>query len=212
MKFTNLMKKIGNLPCFTTGMAVSGEDPAQLRAQLARWTKAGRIIRLNRGLYTLAEPYRKQQPDPFYIANKIKTPSYISLQSALAWYGLIPEQVPSAISVTTERPAEYETPLGRFVYRHIKPDFFAGYQSIVLDSGFEMFIALPEKALVDLLYLVPRSDTKAWVDGLRLQNLNTIDGEKVNYWLEILGTPKANRLAVLLEELFSESEDEGAAL
>jgi predicted transcriptional regulator of viral defense system len=212
MKFTNLMRKVGNLPCFTTGMAVSGEDPAQLRAQLARWTKAGRVIRLNRGLYTLAEPYRKQQPDPLYIANKIKTPSYISLQSALAWYGLIPELVPATMSVTTERPAVYETPLGRFVYRHIKPDLFTGYQSIVLDDGFEMFIALPEKALVDLLYLTPRSDTKAWIDGLRLQNLNTIDGDMVKYWLKVLGTPKANRLIELLEELFSKSKDEGVVL
>ncbi|MCK5156218.1 MAG: hypothetical protein KAQ69_07300 [Spirochaetales bacterium] len=210
MNYTSLVKKIGNLPCFTTGMAVPGENPAQLRVQLARWTKDGRVIRLRRGLYTLAEPYCKQKPDPFYLANQIRTPSYVSLQTALSWYGLIPEYVPAVMNITTGRPGTYETPLGRFVYRHIKPELFTGYQTITLGSGFETFIARPEKALVDLLYLTPQSDTKSWLKELRLQNFDTLDTRMVNYYLKALGSRKSSRLEYLLEGLFS--EDEGGFL
>jgi len=74
---------VADEPAFRTGfLAASGESLAALRLQFSRWVKAGRLIQLKKGLYTLAEPYRKADPHPFVLANAMKKASYVSLQSA----------------------------------------------------------------------------------------------------------------------------------
>ena len=115
MKWEELLRQVAEEPAFTTGfLAGSGESLAAIRLQLSRWVKTGRLIQLTRGLYTLAEPYRKGAAHPFVLANAIKRASYVSLQSALGYFGMIPEHVPMVTSVTTQRPARIESPLGRF--------------------------------------------------------------------------------------------------
>ena len=116
-----------------------------LRLQLSRWVKTGRLIQLTKGLYTLAEPYRKRPAHPFVLANAMKKASYVSLQSALGHFGMIPEHVPTVTSVTTQRPSRVETPLGRFLFRHIKKSWFRGYRQVDLGSGQKAFVATPEK-------------------------------------------------------------------
>ncbi|MFH1034333.1 MAG: hypothetical protein V1806_07490 [Pseudomonadota bacterium] len=113
MKLDTLLAIISSEPVFSSGLLQTlDQDPADVRKQLSRWARAGKIIQLRRGLYTLAEPYRKVTPEPFPIANRPNEPSYVSLQSALAHHGLIPEWVPAVTSVTTARPEEVLTPLG----------------------------------------------------------------------------------------------------
>jgi len=105
MKWEELLLKVTNEPVFRTGFfAASGESLPALRLQLSRWVKAGKLIQLKKGLYTLAEPYRKMNPHPFVLANAMKKASYISLHSALGHFGMIPEYVPTVTSVTTHRP------------------------------------------------------------------------------------------------------------
>ncbi len=123
-----------------------------------RWRQAGKIYQLRRGLYCLAPPFQKVKPHPFLVANRLIPASYISLQSALAYYGMIPEYVPVTTSVTTSRPAHWETPLGIFDFRHIQLDFFYGYGLVELGEKQRAFIAGPEKALLDLAYLQPGGD------------------------------------------------------
>jgi len=79
------------------------------------------LIQLRRGLYALAPPYASAPPNVLALASRIRVPSYVSLQSALSYHGIIPESVPVVTSVTTNRPGEFETPLGGFLYRHLKP-------------------------------------------------------------------------------------------
>ena len=112
MVFDGLLQLVGDLPCFSARFLAAGENLAQVRLQLARWVHSGRIIKLHKGFYTLAAPYRKIQPDPFHISNALKSPSYVSLQSALSWHGLIPEFVPAVTAVTTARPADHSHTLG----------------------------------------------------------------------------------------------------
>ena len=101
-------------------MILAGDDPpAEVRRQLSRWTASGRFIQLRRGLYALAPPHRKTDPHPFAIAARLRRPSYVSLESPLAYHGLIPESVPVVTSVTTARPGEVETPVGGFVYSQL---------------------------------------------------------------------------------------------
>lgn len=121
MEFRQLLEIVGDEPVFETGLLLAGNaDPADVRRQLSRWSKAGRLYQLRRGLYALAPPFQKAKPHPFVVANRMVRGSYVSCQSALAHCGLIPEYVPVVTSITTGRPGEWETPLGAFAFRHIK--------------------------------------------------------------------------------------------
>ncbi|MCX7723165.1 MAG: hypothetical protein N2379_08945 [Verrucomicrobiae bacterium] len=194
MKWPELLAKVGSEPLFSTGFLLAGRvNPAHLRRQFARWVKAGRLLQLRRGWYMLAEPYRKVQPHPFLVANRLKKASYVSLQSALAEYGLIPEHVPVVTSVTTGRPEEVRTPLGTFLYRHVAPAWFWGYVQGDLAGGQTAFIATPEKALLDLIHLTPGADSSAFLEELRLQNLGKLNPEVLKQLAVRSGSPKVRR-------------------
>lgn len=90
---------------------------------------------------------------PFFIANKIHEPSYISLNSALSHYGIIPEVVYATTSITTKTSREFDTPQGNFIYQRIKKSAFTGYGLSLIDKE-KVLIAKPEKALADYLYFV----------------------------------------------------------
>jgi predicted transcriptional regulator of viral defense system len=176
MEFAELVEIIGDEPVFDTGLLLAGDtNPGEVWRQLSRWTKTGKIYQLRRGLYCLAPPFQKVKPHPFLVANRMLPASYVSLQSALAYYGTIPEHVPVTTSITTSRPAQWETALGIFVFRHIQDDFFDGYRLVDLGEKQQTFIAKPEKALLDLIYLEPGGDTLDYLAELRLSNLNRLD-------------------------------------
>ncbi|MCH8215255.1 MAG: type IV toxin-antitoxin system AbiEi family antitoxin domain-containing protein [Planctomycetes bacterium] len=192
MNLEELLGMVAAEPVFRTGfLAAAGEGLPALRLQLSRWAKAGKLLQLKRGLYVLAEPYRRVNPHPFVLANEIKRASYVSLHSALWHFGLIPEHVPTVTSVTTQRPERLETPLGRFVFRHIKRDWFYGCEWVELGSGQSAFVATPEKALLDLVYLTPEADTPGFFAELRLQNIDKLD---LNTLRQLSPTSKSGKL------------------
>lgn len=194
MDFKRLLQIVGDEPAFETGLLLASEgDPDHVRRQLSRWVQAGRLYQLRRGLYALAPPYQKGKPHPFLAANRMSRGSYISLQSVLAHYGLIPEYVPVVTSVTTTRPGRWETPLGIFEYRHIRPALFFGYRRLELGSGQVAFVAMPEKALLDLIYLTPGGDTLDYLQELRLQNLERLDLAALRQMSERFERPKMVR-------------------
>jgi hypothetical protein len=119
----------------------------------------------------------------------------------LAYYGLIPEYVAVTTSVTAARPARWDTALGVYEFRHIKPDLFFGYQLIKLTGGQKAFVAAPEKALLDLIYLQPGGDTPAYLQELRLQNLERLDLNMLAHMAARTGQPKLQRAAALITEL-----------
>ena len=150
MKFGRLIEIVGHEPVFETGLLLAGDvDPPDVRRQLSRWTKAGRLYQLRRGLYALAPPFQKVKPHPFLVANRMVRGSYVSCQSALAYYGLIPERVAVTTSVTTARPARWETPLGAYEFRHVKLSLLRGYRLVKVSPGQQAFVATPAKALLD---------------------------------------------------------------
>ena len=205
MKWEELLKQVADEPVFRAGfLAGRGESLPALRLQLSRWVKAGKLIQLAKGLYTLAEPYRKRAVHPFVLANAMKKASYVSLQSALAYFGMIPEHVPTVTSVTTQRPARVETPLGRFLFRHIKKNWFSGYRQVDLGAGQKTFIATPEKALLDLVYLTPAADNYEFLGELRLQNLTALDRDVLIRLARTSKSPKLQRAAGLLERIIEE--------
>jgi predicted transcriptional regulator of viral defense system len=202
MEFRELLAIVGDEPLFETGLLLAGDvDPNNVRRQLSRWTAVGKLYQLRRGLYALAQPYQKTRPHPFLVANRLVWASCVSLQAALAHYDLIPEHVPLVTSVTTTRPVEYETPLGRYAFRHIKPDLFYGYHLTEVGQGQTAFIAAPEKALLDQVYLQPGGDDPAYLRGLRLQNLERLDGATLRQMAERASSPKLVRAAAAIEAL-----------
>src|SRR3990172_5493568 len=156
IKWRALLPPLGDTTLFESPMLLAGEDPpAEVRRQISRWLASGRLIQLRRGLYALAPPHARELPDTLAVAARLQRPSYVSLVSALAYHGVIPEAVPVVTSVSTGRPRKFGTPVGDFVYRHIHPTLFWGYQEVGIVPGQPIYVAFPEKALLDLFHLTP---------------------------------------------------------
>lgn len=210
MKFEEVLSIAGNLPFFETGLLLAGDVyPGDVRRQLSRWLKAGKIRQLRRGLYTLAPPYQQVVPHPFLVANALLSGSYVSGQSALAYYGLIPEFTPRTISVTISRTAQWE---GGFLFHHLDPRLFFGYQSIEIAPAQEAFIAYPEKALLDLVHLTSNSDSDDFLVQLRLQNLERLDLNRLQEFAERAAKPKWKRVAQKVKSLALQEEKEYESL
>ncbi len=184
MEFNDLLDLVGEEPVFNSALLMAGDvNPRLMRQQLSRWVKSGKVYKLRRGLYALAPPYQKCKPHPFLVANYLQRGSYVSLQSALARYSLIPEVTYVTTSVSHGRPEKIETPLGVFEFRHLKRDLLFGYELQDL-GGQSAFIATPEKALLDLIYLQPGGEKEAYLTELRLQNLDQLNPERLRVYAE----------------------------
>lgn len=213
MKFEHLIKIVGDEPVFEASLLLTGDvDPGDVHRQLSRWTKGGRLYQLRRGLYTLAPPFQKVKPHPFLIANHMVRSSYVSCQSALAYYDLIPEYVPVITSVTTVRPARWTTPLGGYEFRHIKAGLFHGYRLVEVSNGQRAFVAGPEKALLDLIHLQPCGDSPGYLRELRLQNLEHLDLDELHHQAELANSPKLRRATACIAELACSEDLEYEAL
>lgn len=124
------------------------------RNNLTRWVKKGLLIRLRQGLYTFPE-YKADNDYLLYFANKIYSPSYISLHSALSFYGIIPEAVLQITSVTSLKTASFNNEIGVYIYKSVKNELIFGYNLKTFSGERVLKIAKPEKAILDLLYLYP---------------------------------------------------------
>jgi predicted transcriptional regulator of viral defense system len=204
MVFEELLEYLGRDPVFETGFLLAGaRDPAYIQRQLAEWVATGKLFQLRRGLYAPTPPYQKVPPHPFLVANRLAPGSYVSLQAALAYHDLIPEHVAAVTSITARRPGRWLTPFGEMIYRAIRREHIFGYERIMVTPEQAAFVATPEKALLDLIYLQPGGDDRAYVESLRLQNMERIDPAKLTAWAEGMGKPKLRRAARIINELAS---------
>lgn len=141
---------------------------------LVYWQRKGYVQKVRNGYYRLTEN-PLQEETLFWIANKIYTPSYISLESALGYYQIIPEAVYAITSVSTLKTNHFKSDAGFYSYKHIRPGLFFGYRLL----GQTIFkIAELEKCILDYLYLHPNLTSVTDFESLRwnrfiLQELNT---------------------------------------
>ncbi|MBV6429678.1 MAG: hypothetical protein KIPDCIKN_04253 [Haliscomenobacter sp.] len=157
---------------------------------LVNWQKKGYILKLRNTWYTFPETI-KTEADLFLLANRLRKPSYISLETALRYYNWIPESVFSITSVTTLKPVEWHTPVGHFTYRSVQPRLFFGYQSLQKQGPF-FNIADPEKTLLDLLYFHPHLNEAPDFEGLRLNQteiIEQLDLQRLHNYLTLIASP-----------------------
>lgn len=209
MEYQDLLLLLDGQPLFDASLLLAGKvNPDSVRKQLSRWTAQGRLIQLRRGLYAVPAPYRTREPHPYVVANLLQRASYVSLHAALAHYGLIPEYVALTTSVSTGRPRQWNTPLGSYTYRHVQPALFWGYRRAEVQPGQYAFLATPEKALLDLIYLTPEADSPAYLHELRLQNLERLDLAALNAAARRTGSAKLQRAAEGIVRLAQEEAEQ----
>jgi len=199
MKLEKLINYVGNLTFFDTHLLVqlSGEPKSQTLVQLHQWNQSGQIIRLRRGLYVLAEHYRKKTLSILQIANESYRPSYISGPLALSYYGLIPEKVVLITSTTTRVTRKFQNPFGFFTYSNIKETYYWGFVSEKIEET-PVWIAEPEKALLDYFHFNQGEWTKERLEEMRFQNLDGIDFIKLNAYAQKWDSPRLKRAAANL--------------
>ena len=213
MDFESLLRVVGEEPVFSSSLLLAGrQDPGQVHRQLSRWVSNGSLIQLRRGLYALAPPFQKIPPHPFLIANRLGSASYVSLQSSLAWAGLIPEHVAVVTSLSSRRPGSLATPLGHFLFRHVQPRLLFGYRSVPVGGGQEALVALPEKALLDMIYLQSQGDTMEYLHHLRLQHLDQLDLNRLKEFGHRFRKPKIGRAIEIISALVASERKNGEQL
>lgn len=213
MKLNQLLSFVADHPIFAAEMLRVGKTtPEAVNVQLSRWRKTGKITQLRRGLYLVNPPYARLPTGyDLYAAALLHAPSYLSLEKALEYHGLIPEGVAVYTSVTTRRPIALKTPLGEYSYRHLKPGLFWGYERLAAGGG-EVFMALPEKALLDLFYFNGVNITAGYLEELRLQNLENLNLTRLSAFADRFGRPGMKRAAQKLAGFVLALGGEGKSL
>jgi predicted transcriptional regulator of viral defense system len=122
------------------------------RDKIAKLLAKGDIVRIRKGLYAFGRLYRREPLSREVLANLIHGPSYISLEYALGYHGLIPERVSTVTSVSLGRSRTFETPLGIFTYQSLKLSSYAVGADWVESPAGSFLIASAEKALADKVW------------------------------------------------------------
>jgi predicted transcriptional regulator of viral defense system len=157
LNWSNVQRGLAKYPIFSP-LDMRREFGVSKRAvtlAINRYLRQGWIERLRRGCYAFPE----RQVPPAYIANRIYEPSYVSLESALSYHGVIPETVYTVTSVSTRATRRFQVRAMAYTYRRLTPKAYTGYR-IVRQDGFSVAIADPEKAFVDLAYFRLRRGLK----------------------------------------------------
>ena len=177
MKFEELRQKALKQPVFAFNDILKWfpkSKEAVLKVQLNLWVKKGYLQKIKRGLFHLAEVGIE---DNLYLAEKILSPSYISLESALNYYSIIPDVPFTVTCITPLTTRNFTTISGQYNYHHIKKEYFFGWQTIYeYNKKFFYNIACPEKALLDFIYF----------NLSRFKNMQGIEEERLYFEKDFL--------------------------
>lgn len=200
MNYTEFKNKVQSWPViFSRDIMLGREDKQIIRNQLERWSSKKLLIKLRRGVFILNENDRKVNASRAYIANQLYSPSYVSLEYALNYYDLIPERVSDLTSITSKKTMRFMNEAGAFIYQHIKPEAFRGFNMLKDEAGLLFLIAEPEKALIDFFYLnlgrIRGEDEKIFEESYRLQNLEILRTRKLTEFASLFDSNKLMRVA-----------------
>ena len=209
MDFKYLVRQYNNAPLNRPVILDMLKDYKRPNDKISELIKSGELIPLKKGLYIPGIKTDLTGPETFLIANHLWGPSYVSLESAMSYWGLIPERVYEIKSITMKLSKKFKTPKGRFSYRFMPSPYYSfGIRSIELSPGQVALVALPEKALCDKIIattgLVLRSpvQTRSFLlDDLRIDPewLRKLNLRELHSWIE--DAPKKESLKMLVKTL-----------
>lgn len=174
------------------------------RNNLTRWVKKGYLLRLRRDFYVFPE-FAVSRDAAFYCANQMYAPSYISLHTALSFYGMIPESVIQVTSITSLKTMFFENQVGEFSYKKVKPSLMFGFEPKMIDKERSILFATPEKALLDLLYLYPFYKTEKDFEELRLDEdfmQDDLDVSRMDAYLEQFDSKSLTSRVALMKKVY----------
>jgi predicted transcriptional regulator of viral defense system len=203
MNFIGFRNSFIEVGCIAT-YQIMAQYPDFNANNLTRWVRQGLLVKLRQGYYAFAE--MKEQSDfALYISNRIYKPSYISLHTALAFYGVIPEAVTHITGVSSLKTAEFQNGFGVYTYKTIKPELMFGYELKSFGNRTIQF-AHPEKALLDLLYLYPFYNTEEEMEELRLDEdylINDLNIKRLEDYTTRFGNKALAKRVELLKKTYS---------
>jgi len=201
MNYLDFKNKMFDIACFNINQIYAWQ-PHFDKNNLTRWLKKGLLIRLKQGYYTFPE-YENKPGFSYYFANRIYKPSYISLHTALSFYGIIPESVVQITSVTSLKTAVFKNDFGEYSYKSVKNNLMFGYDLKQHSNNTVLKFAKPEKALLDLLYLYPFYNTIQEMKDLRFDEdfmYDDLDTELIKKYTEKFNNKTlAKRVKLLFE-------------
>ena len=168
------LKKIGVIPVNKDVLYSLYNNLKQPKDKISDLERSELIIRVKRNLYVVSSKVHNLEISRELVANHLYRPSYVSFETALAFYGLIPERVYSVRSVCTKLHKKYDTPLGNFEYIKMPENYFSiGIRQEIVENQYAFLIATPTKAICDMIVATP---------NLRLQSVRAMQ----NYLTEDL--------------------------
>jgi len=165
MNFWQLRNQFYDLICFNINQVYAWQ-PSFDKNNLTRWVKQNLLVKLRNSWYSFPD-YVKISNIQYFVSNKIYSPSYVSLHSALAFYGIIPEAIVQTTAVSSLKKANFENIFGSFSYQQILPELMFGIEQKTFLNKHCLFFATPEKAILDLLYLYPQYNSEKDIIELR---------------------------------------------
>lgn len=205
----NIIKQYAEEPITRQLMLEILKDYKRPNDKINEMVKSGYLTALKKGFYIPGPNLDIAKPLSFLIANHLYGPSYVSMESALSFWGIIPEKVYETSSVTIKRTRLYRTPVGRFRYFHASLPYYSyGLKSVKLTERQVSIMASPEKALCDKIVMTPgiflRSSVQVkefLMEDLRIEKdpLIQLDLQSIRSWLE--QAPKKTSLEMLVKTL-----------
>lgn len=200
MKYRDFVKSVER-PYFTRH-DLALRSISMYDAQLSLWLKEGLLVRAKRGLYVFTDAREELTAEE--ISALLYEPSYISLESALSFYGFIPEMVHAQTAITTKATRTFSNSFGHFMYRSVKPELFFGYIPKETKHG-KFLLAEPEKAILDYFYLHPDAgDTPGKLEELRINCeifTETINKKKFGQYLKQFNSRRMEKMSSILFSL-----------
>lgn len=187
MRYLELKEYFKNFVLFSL-KDIKKIDPGFHRRRLVEWKEKGYIKNIINAYYIFTDR-KLDEKRLFFISNRIYNPSYISLETALSYYGFIPEAIFAVTAVSTRKTKTFSTGYGEMIYKHIQPSYLFGFDLIEFED-FRFKIAFPEKAILDYLYLNPRLRTREDMEELRMNKKEVkerIDRERLDGYLQVFG-------------------------
>lgn len=199
MRYSNIRDNLRKLKIFTLN-DIRLIDSKFRKPTLSDWVRKGWIKRIRRGWY-IDSGIELRDMDYFFVANKIYSPSYISLESALSYYGYIPEAVVQITSVSTIKTQNFNTQFGTYVYQSLKDTLFFGYEILPYQDR-RILIASREKCILDYLYF--HSEVKDVKDFEELRfNIDsmssTLNMDIINQYLDMFNSEELKKRFKILK-------------